>query len=134
MPLSKIEHAILMYFVLNRAHNINIDGRFYPYVELLMSFRDKIKLSLNQFSNKSGKQLSPHADPAARHLIDKLIDEGGFSTAKQDYGHDMHQFQKAEFLVCIKNIAQDKSQLLANFENTQTYWQGYFEQLLNNEQ
>lgn len=126
MSLSPQDQLVFAYFLETKAREINIDGRYYPYGELLMSFRDKIKLSLNRF----GRQYSNSGDPVARCLLDLMIAEGGLSVEKQEIGHDMHQFQRPKFLTMVNELlAENDIVQRSRADNNPEFWATEFANL-----
>lgn len=87
--LSELDHHVFAYYLTHAAQTLQIDGRFYPYGELVMSIRGKIQLNTSKF----GKPVSSRADTVARYFVSQLIDYGALSDVPQKIGNNMHQFQ-----------------------------------------
>ena len=89
MSLSALEEHVLAFYLANGAEALKMDPRFWPYGELVLIVEDKIQFATRSFGFKVGR-----AGPnAARAFLDLMIERGGFSTARNDYGSTMHQYQ-----------------------------------------
>ncbi len=93
MSLSELEQHILAYYVGDAADQLDIAGRFYPYSELVFVIGDKIEVATRPFGRKVRSQ---NKGPATA-LLDRMIEQGAFSTTRNDFGGTMHQFQPAAY-------------------------------------
>lgn len=100
MNLSALEEHVLAYYLANAAEGLQMDPRFWPYGELVLIVEDKIQFATRQF----GFKVAAAAPNVARAFLDLMIKRGGFSTAKNDYGSTMHQYQRQRYDASIREL------------------------------
>jgi len=124
MEMTQLDYTIFAYFIAHKAKEIDIDGRYYPYLELLMSMMDKIKFSTRKF----GRNLAPRAEVVGRHFLETMIAAGGFSVVQQEIGFDMHQFQKEKYRATLLELNNQNAIIGRSKNKGEEFWHTEFEQ------
>lgn len=123
MSLSQLDRYVLSYFIAHAAQTLNIDGRFYPFGDLVMSIRSKIQLNTAKF----GKPVSSRADTVAKYFVNLLIERGALSVVKQEIGNDMHQFQQQAYKDMLQAFRESDDILRQAAEEGEEFWKRAFE-------
>ena len=129
MRLSALEEHVLAYYLANAAEALQMDPRFWPYGELILIVEDKIGFATRAFGFKVGRA----APNAARAFLDLMIERGGFSTAKNDYGSTMHQYQKKRYEASIRELQVVNPICMKANAAGPEYWETAFSELTNRE-
>lgn len=122
MDLSELEQHVFAYYVANWAQDLRMDPRFCPYGELLPLIEDKIKVATSLFGAKPA-MACPNV---ARALLDLLIERGGFSTFKNDFG-TMYQYHTENYRKCIKDLQESNAIILKAQSVGPDFWEKTFE-------
>lgn len=125
MPLTELDRTVFAYFIAHAAQTLHIDGRFYPFGDLVMSIRSKIQLNTHKF----GKRVSSRSDAVARYFVSLLIERGALSVVRQDIGNDMHQFQAPAYKAMLEQLTESDAILRRAAEEGEDFWARAFEKL-----
>lgn len=123
MSLSELDRYVLAYYIAHAAQTLNIDGRFYPFSELVMSIRSKIQLNTGKF----GKPVSSRADAVAQYFVGLMIERGALSVVPQEIGNDMHQFQQKAYKEMLLHFEASDDILRQAAGEGEEFWKRAFE-------
>ena len=126
MNLSDVEQHIFSYFLAHGASDLGSPGRFYPYGDLLMTVRDRMRLGTRKF----GPAVSSQVEPAARAFLNAFIERGAFSIKTPDIGGTMHQFVEKEYRRVLLDLQDNNAVLDRAREGGDTFWADTFSQLV----
>jgi hypothetical protein len=94
-----MEQHVFAYYLANGAEDFATQ-RFFPYGELVMMIQDKVQVGVRKYGVKANSA----APAAARHLLDLIIEKGGFSTTKNKFGGSMHQYQADTYKSAVRQL------------------------------
>ncbi|TGD76120.1 hypothetical protein E4634_00805 [Mangrovimicrobium sediminis] len=124
--LSELDRHVFAYFISHAAQTLNIDGRFYPYGELVMAIRNKLQLNTSKF----GKGVTSRVDPVSRYFLDLLIERGALSDIPQKIGNNMHQFQADAYRNLLRELETSDEIIRAADGKGDDYWRELFTRLM----
>ena len=103
MSLSDYEKIVFAYYVEKAALDLKMVPRFWAYVELINLIEDKVQVLVR----KRGPKARKACGAVAKVFVDALIEGGGFSNVKNEFGGTMHQYQAAAYANGVKAIQQN---------------------------
>jgi hypothetical protein len=121
MSLSKLEQLVFAYYVANGVVVLGMDPRFWRYDELAPIIEEKVRLATGKFGAKADTACST----VARALLDLLIQPGGFSTHRNDWGA-MYQCPTEDYRNCIKELQESNCIILKARATGPDFWQAAF--------
>lgn len=121
MDLSPMEELVFARYLAEGAEGFSMVGRFWPHGDLVLIIEDKIQLACLSF----GFRARPACAKVARDLVDRLIAQGGFSTARNDLGV-MHQFQTEPYRRCIAQLQEANPTVQAAKAAGPDFWDAAF--------
>lgn len=124
--LSTLDRHVFSYYLCHAGQTLNIDGRFYPFGDLVSSIRSKIQLNTSKF----GKAVSARADCVARYFVSFLIERGALSDIPQEVGNNMHQFQVKVYRQLLQELADSDEILRSAKGKDDEDWQQVFAALV----
>lgn len=122
MSLPDPDRYVLSYYLAHAAQTLNIDGRFYPFGDLVMSIRSKIQLNTSKF----GQPVSSRADTVAKYFVRLMIEHGALSVVQQEIGNDMHQFQQKAYKEMLQQLVASDDALRQAGEEGEDFWKRVF--------
>jgi hypothetical protein len=125
MSLDPIQHAVFAYYVSGQANELNIAPRWYPYGELVLIVEDKISVAVRKF----GMKARGSAKTVSKHLLDLMIEKGGWTTKHNEYGGSMHQFQPDVFKATLREVQASDPLIVEAQGKGLEFWTGKFEAL-----
>jgi len=100
MSLTELEQTLFAHYVAHGAQGLNVATRWYPYGELILIIEDKVKVGARKF----GFKVTGKAKAAATAFLDLMLEQGGWTTTKNDFGGTMHQFQADAFRTALGEL------------------------------
>jgi hypothetical protein len=125
MNLTALEQTVLAYFLTVEGPKVSIDGRFYLRDNFDQIFLDRIFFSAQSLVGGREQQHSK----VAGWLVDKLIESGALSTARDTLGGTSHQFIPAKYKAAIKELAESNAICQLAQQGGPQFWQETFAKL-----
>src|ERR1700743_3797506 len=120
MTLTALEQHIVAYYLFKGAA-LNMDGRWWPPIELSSILEDKVRFAISRFDVPSRVCV----DNAARALLEELIARQVFLTSETKYG-PMYQFQSPAYQSWLAE-AKASNPLIARAQTEpDEFWQHAF--------
>lgn len=118
MTLSEYEKIVFSYYVEKSALDLKMVPRFWAYVELVNLIEDKVQLLVR----KRGPNARKASGAVAKSFVDALIEGGGFSNVKNEFGGTMHQYQDGAYADCVKEIQKNDPIIQSARVTGDEYW------------
>ncbi|MFM5929752.1 MAG: hypothetical protein ACKOPQ_02470 [Novosphingobium sp.] len=122
MSLTNLQAHVIAYYTTGHGKELSITQRWYPHAELIMILDDKIAVAVRKFGRKAGRETRA----AATYFVDWMIERGGWSTQKNDFGGTMHQFQLDKFPALLAQFNAESEAAKAAAAGGETYWADTF--------
>ena len=118
MELTERDELILAYYLDSDAQNLKMVTRFWPYGELVLIIDDKIQVVTRKFRMRGRTACSN----AAHAFQDIMIERGGFSTVKNEYGGTMHQYQADKYRQIVQELRETNPIIARAKEGGAEFW------------
>lgn len=116
-----MEELVFARFLAEGAPGFSMVGRFWPHGDLVLILEDKVQLACLSF----GFRARAAYPKVAREFVDLLIEQGGFSTKRNDLGV-MHQFQAEPYRQCVAQLQDANPIVQAAKAAGPDYWDPAF--------
>jgi len=125
--MNDLQHHVLAYYLAGHGNELSITDRWYPRGELVMIIDDKIGVAVRKF----GRKARAATKAAAEAFVERLINEGAWSTKQNDYGGTMHQFHNDLYRKSLKAWQESDPVIAKARAGGDGYWEPAFEALTN---
>jgi hypothetical protein len=122
METNELDAHVLAYFLVTRAGNLNIDGRFRRREEFIQMFEDALFYSTQGFG---GNVVGRHSSIATT-LVDQLIESGSLAASQDKWSGTSYQFDAGRYRVFIKNQTDANAVCQQALQKGPQFWDEVF--------
>ena len=122
METSELHAHVLAYFLVTRAGNLNIDGRFRRREEFIQMFEDALFYSTQGFG---GNVVGRHSSIATT-LVDQLIEIGSLAASHDKWSGTSYQFDAVRYRTFLKDQIDANAVCQQALEKGAAFWNEIF--------
>jgi hypothetical protein len=122
MKTRELDQQVFAYFLMNRAGNLNIDGRFRRREEFIQMFEDAFFYSTQGFG---GEVAGRHSD-LATNLVDQLIETGCLAASHDKWSGTSYQFDASRYRMFIQSQIDANAVCQQALKQGPQFWDAVF--------
>ncbi len=125
MNLSKLEEAILAYYLSHGAAKLDVVGRWYPFGELVLTMKTLFEPDVRPF----GFKVAMATQKPSEAFLTQMVGRGAFATKENEFGGSMHQFLPDVYRTELKTVQAENALIQEASAAGEGFWEAKFAEL-----